>query len=136
MRKRADLFRILHIIYLKNFRQFFTNSFEKDCILYNFIFEKKKIFYFFFLSKIMILQAFVYHNDIYYSGGPDNNHIHRITRDNNTLVYNGITDWIYEEEIFNSNVVSKYTTQFDAKSISNAIFRYNIIIVHINMKFL
>ncbi|EJW82001.1 hypothetical protein WUBG_07089, partial [Wuchereria bancrofti] len=48
--------------------------------------------------------AFVHQNDIYYSGGPDGSHLHRITRDNNTLVYNGITDWIYEEEIFNSNV--------------------------------
>ncbi|KAK6106102.1 Dipeptidyl peptidase IV (DPP IV) N-terminal region family protein [Brugia pahangi] len=48
--------------------------------------------------------AFVHQNDIYYSEGPDGSHLHRITRDNNTLVYNGITDWIYEEEIFNSNV--------------------------------
>uniref|UniRef100_A0A1I7VEA1 Dipeptidyl aminopeptidase-like protein 6 n=1 Tax=Loa loa TaxID=7209 RepID=A0A1I7VEA1_LOALO len=48
--------------------------------------------------------AFVHRNDIYYNEGPDRNYIHRITRDNNTLVYNGIADWIYEEEIFNTNV--------------------------------
>ncbi|CAG9534894.1 unnamed protein product [Cercopithifilaria johnstoni] len=48
--------------------------------------------------------AFVHQNDIYYGKGPDDNDIYRITRDNDTLVYNGVADWIYEEEIFNSNV--------------------------------
>ncbi|VDK68501.1 unnamed protein product [Litomosoides sigmodontis] len=48
--------------------------------------------------------AFVHENDIYYGGGPNDKHTHRITRDNDTLVYNGVADWIYEEEIFNSNV--------------------------------
>ncbi|VBB25576.1 unnamed protein product [Acanthocheilonema viteae] len=48
--------------------------------------------------------TFVHRNDIYYGRGPDDNHIYQITRDNNTLIYNGVADWIYEEEIFNSNV--------------------------------
>ncbi|KAM3720792.1 Dipeptidyl peptidase family member [Dirofilaria immitis] len=48
--------------------------------------------------------AFVFQNNIYYNEGPDNSHVHRITQDNNTLIYNGIMDWIYEEEIFSSNV--------------------------------
>ncbi|VDP12673.1 unnamed protein product [Onchocerca flexuosa] len=48
--------------------------------------------------------AFVHQNNIYYSEGPGDSHIHQITRDNESLVYNGIMDWIYEEEIFNSHV--------------------------------
>uniref|UniRef100_A0A8R1XPH9 Uncharacterized protein n=1 Tax=Onchocerca volvulus TaxID=6282 RepID=A0A8R1XPH9_ONCVO len=48
--------------------------------------------------------AFVHQNNIYYSEGPGDSHVHQITRDNESLVYNGIMDWIYEEEIFSSNV--------------------------------
>lgn len=79
---------------------------------------------------IVVLQIFVHRNDIYYGGGPDDNRIYRITQDDNTLVYNGIADWIYEEEIFNSNVVSKYI-QFDRNRST-----YYIIIICNNKKFL
>lgn len=60
-----------------------------------------------FFSRIMDLQAFVYENNIFYSDGPDGNYTHQITIDSDALVLNGITDWIYNEEIFNSIVVSE-----------------------------
>uniref|UniRef100_A0A158Q888 Dipeptidyl peptidase 4 n=1 Tax=Elaeophora elaphi TaxID=1147741 RepID=A0A158Q888_9BILA len=69
--------------------------------------------------------AFVHMNDIYYGVGTEefdyygeddvhrtasenntsiSSDVYRITHDNDTLVYNGIADWIYEEEIFSSIV--------------------------------
>lgn len=47
--------------------------------------------------------VFVHDNDIYYRDGPDGNTTYRVTSDSNSLIYNGVSDWIYEEEIFNSN---------------------------------
>ncbi|MFH4975137.1 hypothetical protein AB6A40_001846 [Gnathostoma spinigerum] len=44
--------------------------------------------------------AFVYNNDIYYNEGPHSNRNSQLTRTGNEAVYNGISDWIYEEEIF------------------------------------
>ncbi|XP_039952053.1 inactive dipeptidyl peptidase 10 [Bactrocera tryoni] len=47
----------------------------------------------------------VYNYDIYYCQGPrSTNHVYRITRDAVPgIVYNGIPDWLYEEEILHSN---------------------------------
>lgn len=47
----------------------------------------------------------MYENDIYYSEGPASAAIHRVTAHNDSLVYNGVCDWIYEEEIFGNNEV-------------------------------
>ena len=62
---------------------------------------------------------FVYNNDIYYRENPDNETIYRITDDENDFVYNGIADWIYEEEIFSSNVVRFFTSFSSLKAIYN-----------------
>ncbi|VDN50245.1 unnamed protein product [Dracunculus medinensis] len=49
--------------------------------------------------------AFVHENNIYYSDGVEGNHMHRITdNENNTFIYNGIMDWLYEEEIFGDSI--------------------------------
>ncbi|VDM95770.1 unnamed protein product [Thelazia callipaeda] len=48
--------------------------------------------------------AFVHSNDIYYCEKPKNGQVHRITRDSHTFIYNGVADWIYQEEIFGNNV--------------------------------
>ncbi|OTF79466.1 dipeptidyl peptidase IV-like protein, partial [Euroglyphus maynei] len=42
---------------------------------------------------------FVYGNNIYYMPDPSENQIYRISNDDNRYIYNGIPDWIYEEEI-------------------------------------
>ncbi|XP_037959128.1 prolyl endopeptidase FAP [Teleopsis dalmanni] len=46
----------------------------------------------------------VYNYDTYYSQGPRTNHVYRVTRDAVPgVVYNGIPDWLYEEEILHTN---------------------------------
>uniref|UniRef100_A0A915CFT9 Dipeptidyl peptidase family member 1 n=1 Tax=Parascaris univalens TaxID=6257 RepID=A0A915CFT9_PARUN len=47
--------------------------------------------------------VFVHSNDIYYSEGPGSSSVFRLTNDSDPLIYNGICDWIYEEEILSSN---------------------------------
>ncbi|KAL7632657.1 UNVERIFIED_CONTAM: hypothetical protein RMT77_017036 [Armadillidium vulgare] len=48
--------------------------------------------------------AFVFHNDLYYSTSPDLNTMYRITDTGQIgTVFNAIPDWVYEEEIINSN---------------------------------
>uniref|UniRef100_A0A1A9ZFA6 Venom dipeptidyl peptidase 4 n=1 Tax=Glossina pallidipes TaxID=7398 RepID=A0A1A9ZFA6_GLOPL len=52
-------------------------------------------------SNALIL---VYNYDIYYCQGARSQQVHRITRDAIPgIIYNGIPDWLYEEEILNSN---------------------------------
>ncbi|XP_066966101.1 dipeptidyl peptidase 4-like isoform X2 [Macrobrachium rosenbergii] len=48
--------------------------------------------------------AFVSHNDLYYTTGPDLNTMYRLT-DTGQIgsIFNGIPDWVYEEEILSSN---------------------------------
>lgn len=48
--------------------------------------------------------AFVSHNDVYYTTGPDLETMYRIT-DTGQIgsIFNGIPDWVYEEEILSSN---------------------------------
>ncbi|KAK3858000.1 hypothetical protein Pcinc_035779 [Petrolisthes cinctipes] len=48
--------------------------------------------------------AFVSHNDLYYTTGPDLDTMYRIT-DTGQIgsIFNGIPDWVYEEEILSSN---------------------------------
>jgi dipeptidyl-peptidase 4 len=45
---------------------------------------------------------FVFQNDIYYKTNPLAPEI-RITTDGDRSIYNGVPDWVYEEEIFASN---------------------------------
>ncbi|VDD92007.1 unnamed protein product [Enterobius vermicularis] len=47
--------------------------------------------------------AFVFENDVYYCEYPESQVMHQITKDRNRFVYNGISDWIYEEEILSSS---------------------------------
>ncbi|KAK7075274.1 Inactive dipeptidyl peptidase 10, partial [Halocaridina rubra] len=48
--------------------------------------------------------AFVSHNDLYYTTGPDLGTMYRLT-DTGQIgsIFNGIPDWVYEEEILSSN---------------------------------
>ncbi|RZC37564.1 C05D11.1-like, partial [Asbolus verrucosus] len=46
--------------------------------------------------------AFVYENNIYYKESVTSNTSVPITKDNG-YIYNGIPDWVYEEEVFSSN---------------------------------
>lgn len=46
--------------------------------------------------------VFVYNNDIYYKSSPTVE-ARRITSDGSQYIYNGIPDWVYEEEVFASN---------------------------------
>lgn len=46
----------------------------------------------------------VYNYDIYYIPGPRSNQVYRVTKDAIPgVVYNGIPDWLYEEEILHTN---------------------------------
>ncbi|XP_073987647.1 inactive dipeptidyl peptidase 10-like isoform X2 [Rhodnius prolixus] len=47
--------------------------------------------------------AFVYKNDIYYSKGARETKVIRLTDTGSDWIYNGIPDWIYQEEIFKSD---------------------------------
>uniref|UniRef100_A0A158PNN6 Dipeptidyl peptidase family member 1 (inferred by orthology to a C. elegans protein) n=1 Tax=Anisakis simplex TaxID=6269 RepID=A0A158PNN6_ANISI len=47
--------------------------------------------------------VFVHENDLYYCDNPETSQAVRLTLDGSTTVYNGISDWIYEEEILSSN---------------------------------
>nr|XP_046920004.1 prolyl endopeptidase FAP-like isoform X3 [Dermatophagoides farinae] len=45
---------------------------------------------------------FVYANNIYYMADPSDSQTYRISHDDDRYIYNGIPDWIYEEEILAS----------------------------------
>lgn len=56
--------------------------------------------------------AFVYENDLYIAtsdaidsavGGPASPHATRVTDDGSSSTFNGVPDWVYEEEVFQSN---------------------------------
>lgn len=47
--------------------------------------------------------AFVYNNDVYYKESARSETIRITTTGLNRVVFNGHTDWLYEEEILNSN---------------------------------
>uniref|UniRef100_A0A0N5AMA7 Dipeptidyl peptidase 4 n=1 Tax=Syphacia muris TaxID=451379 RepID=A0A0N5AMA7_9BILA len=48
--------------------------------------------------------VFVYDNNIYYRESPNSNETFALTNTTSPRIYNGIADWIYEEEIFSSEV--------------------------------
>uniref|UniRef100_A0A914QFG2 Dipeptidylpeptidase IV N-terminal domain-containing protein n=1 Tax=Panagrolaimus davidi TaxID=227884 RepID=A0A914QFG2_9BILA len=47
--------------------------------------------------------AFVHENNIYYQNGPGTKEVKQITTSGNISVLNGVADWLYEEEIFQTN---------------------------------
>ncbi|VDM50014.1 unnamed protein product [Toxocara canis] len=71
--------------------------------------------------------VFVHNNDIYYSESPESNYIYRLTNGNNPMIYNGLCDWIYEEEILSSNAYLAYLTIDDryVQQIEFPIFDHN-----------
>lgn len=58
-------------------------------------------------------------NDIYYSEGPESGSVFRLTNDSDPLIYNGLCDWIYEEEILSSNAV-RCLSEFNSSSITSS----------------
>uniref|UniRef100_A0A914VXF4 Dipeptidylpeptidase IV N-terminal domain-containing protein n=1 Tax=Plectus sambesii TaxID=2011161 RepID=A0A914VXF4_9BILA len=47
--------------------------------------------------------VFVFQNNIWYKHKPETDEATQITSSGSTLVYNGVTDWMYEEEIYGTN---------------------------------
>lgn len=58
---------------------------------------------------------FVYKNNIYYRASPEATEV-QITNDGAPSVYNGIPDWVYEEEVFSSNIATWFSP--DGKKIA------------------
>ncbi|XP_055533740.1 venom dipeptidyl peptidase 4 isoform X2 [Wyeomyia smithii] len=58
---------------------------------------------------------FVYQNNIYYKASPDAIEV-QITDDGAPGIYNGIPDWVYEEEVFSTNVATWFSP--DGKRIA------------------
>ncbi|XP_053689574.1 venom dipeptidyl peptidase 4 isoform X2 [Sabethes cyaneus] len=63
---------------------------------------------------------FVHLNNLYYKTSPDANEV-QITDDGAPSVYNGIPDWVYEEEVFSTNVATWWSP--DGKKI--AFIKFN-----------
>lgn len=63
---------------------------------------------------------FVYLNNLYYKASPDANEV-QITDDGAPSVYNGIPDWVNEEEVFSTNVATWFSP--DGKKI--AFIKFN-----------
>lgn len=55
---------------------------------------------------------FVHYNNLFYKASPTSDEI-RITSDGNPSIYNGIPDWVYEEEIFSSNKAMWFSPKGD-----------------------
>nr|XP_040232159.2 prolyl endopeptidase FAP isoform X1 [Anopheles coluzzii] len=64
--------------------------------------------------------VFVYQNNLYYRETPTSPEI-QITTDGSPSVYNGIPDWVYEEEVFSTNIATWFSP--DGKRI--AFIRFN-----------
>lgn len=63
---------------------------------------------------------FVYLNNLYYKSSPDAEEV-QITNDGEASIYNGIPDWVYEEEVFSTNIA----TWFSADGQKLAFIRFN-----------
>lgn len=63
---------------------------------------------------------FVYLNNLYYKSSPDAEEI-QLTTDGEASIYNGIPDWVYEEEVFSTNIAS----WFSADGQQLAFIRFN-----------
>lgn len=63
---------------------------------------------------------FVYLNNLYYKSSPDAVEV-QITNDGEASIYNGIPDWVYEEEVFSTNIA----TWFSADGQKLAFIRFN-----------
>lgn len=65
--------------------------------------------------------AYVYRNDIYYRKTAETNEDIRITKTGlQGIIYNGICDWVYEEEVFSSSAVLWFSP--DGKRLAFATF--------------
>ncbi|EAT37053.1 AAEL010912-PA [Aedes aegypti] len=63
---------------------------------------------------------FVFLNNLYYKPSPDAQEI-QITTDGEASIYNGIPDWVYEEEVFSTNIATWFST--DGQKL--AFIRFN-----------
>ncbi|XP_049546146.1 venom dipeptidyl peptidase 4 isoform X1 [Anopheles darlingi] len=64
--------------------------------------------------------VFVFENNLYYRQSPEATEI-QITTDGSPSVYNGIPDWVYEEEVFSTNIATWFSP--DGRQI--AFIRFN-----------
>uniref|UniRef100_A0A182Q376 Venom dipeptidyl peptidase 4 n=1 Tax=Anopheles farauti TaxID=69004 RepID=A0A182Q376_9DIPT len=64
--------------------------------------------------------VFVYQNNLYYRETPTSPEV-QITTDGSPSVYNGIPDWVYEEEVFSTNIATWFSP--DGERI--AFIRFN-----------
>uniref|UniRef100_A0A182PUL1 Venom dipeptidyl peptidase 4 n=1 Tax=Anopheles epiroticus TaxID=199890 RepID=A0A182PUL1_9DIPT len=64
--------------------------------------------------------VFVYQNNLYYRETPTSPEV-QITTDGSPSVYNGIPDWVYEEEVFSTNIATWFSP--DGKRL--AFIRFN-----------
>ncbi|XP_053658952.1 venom dipeptidyl peptidase 4 [Anopheles marshallii] len=64
--------------------------------------------------------VFVYQNNLYYRETPNSVEV-QITTDGSPSVYNGIPDWVYEEEVFSTNIA----TWFSPDGNRIAFIRFN-----------
>uniref|UniRef100_A0A182WEQ8 Venom dipeptidyl peptidase 4 n=1 Tax=Anopheles minimus TaxID=112268 RepID=A0A182WEQ8_9DIPT len=64
--------------------------------------------------------VFVYQNNLYYRETPTSAEV-QITTDGSPSVYNGIPDWVYEEEVFSTNIA----TWFSPDGARIAFIRFN-----------
>uniref|UniRef100_A0A182MBV6 Venom dipeptidyl peptidase 4 n=1 Tax=Anopheles culicifacies TaxID=139723 RepID=A0A182MBV6_9DIPT len=64
--------------------------------------------------------VFVYQNNLYYRETPTSPEV-QITTDGSPSVYNGIPDWVYEEEVFSTNIA----TWFSPDGARIAFIRFN-----------
>ena len=53
---------------------------------------------------------FVHANNLYYKSSPQADEI-QLTTDGNRVVFNGIPDWVYEEEVLSSNIATWFSPQ-------------------------
>ncbi|XP_050080187.1 venom dipeptidyl peptidase 4 isoform X1 [Anopheles maculipalpis] len=56
--------------------------------------------------------VFVYQNNLFYRETPSSEEI-QITTDGSPSVYNGIPDWVYEEEVFSNNIATWFSPDAD-----------------------
>lgn len=63
---------------------------------------------------------FVHQNNIYYKASPEADEV-QITDDGAPSIYNGIPDWVYEEEVFSTNIATWFSP--DGKKI--AFIKFN-----------
>ncbi|GBP03076.1 Venom dipeptidyl peptidase 4 [Eumeta japonica] len=64
--------------------------------------------------------AFVYLNNVYYKSSLNADAVQLTTTGTSNIIYNGIPDWVYEEEVFSSNIALWFS--LDGSKMSYATF--------------